>query len=84
MARATDAPNQAMQVGAYRRRSSASDLRDRLAKTFDNVWMNESASGGESIYRVRVGVGGAVSSLSELKRQLVDRGYPCFAVTETR
>jgi cell division septation protein DedD len=70
-----------LQVGAYRRYRSATDLQDKLLKSFDDVFVSEANSGGEPLYRVRVGTGTSAASLDELKSKLVASGYSCFPVT---
>lgn len=79
---ASDRP--AMQVGAYRQASSAEKLKEKLLKNFDDVYVNQVVSGGEPLYRVRVGLGSRYNSLGDLKSQLAKGGYSCFPVSEPR
>lgn len=72
-----------MQVGAYRRHRSATDLKEKLQRSFDDVYVSETISGGQPLYRVRVAPGSSAATVAELKSKLVKGGYSCFAVEET-
>jgi cell division septation protein DedD len=74
----------AMQVGAYRQAASAEKLKQKLLKSFDDVYVTQVVSGGEPLYRVRVGLGSSHDDLTQLKTNLAKGGYSCFPVSEPR
>jgi cell division protein FtsN len=76
----TAGPLRTLQVGAYRRRSSADQLRDALLATFRDVTVLEVESGGEPLYRVNVGRMPRGPALEDLKRRLLAAGHPAFEV----
>ena len=73
-------PLRTLQVGAYRRRSSAEELRDSLLANFRDVTILEVESGGEPLYRVNVGTMPRGAALEDLKRRLLAAGHPAFEV----
>lgn len=75
-----DTPLFALQVGAYRKRASAEAMKERLAPEFADTVVADATSGGETIYRVRVGRLPAGPALETQKRRLAEAGYPAFPV----
>lgn len=73
-------PLRTLQVGAYRRRSSAEELRDVLLANFRDVTVLEVESGGEPLFRVNVGRMPKGAALEDLKRRLLAAGHPAFEV----
>jgi hypothetical protein len=73
-------PLRSLQVGAYRQRRSAEQMSEKLGDAFGEVQVIEVDSGGEKLYRVRVGRMPAGPALSELKSRLLAAGYPAFEV----
>lgn len=73
-------PLRTLQVGAYRRRSSAEELRDALLANFRDVTILEVESGGEPLFRVNVGRLPKGAALEDLKRRLLAAGHPAFEV----
>lgn len=73
-------PRLSLQVGAYRQRPSAEKLRDTLSASFRDVAVIDTTSGGEPLYRVRVGRLPKGAALEEMKRRLLAAGYPAFEV----
>jgi cell division protein FtsN len=69
-----------LQVGAYRQRSSAIAMRDKLVTAFQDVAIVEVQSGGEALYRVNVGRLPRGAALDEVRRRLIAAGYPAFEV----
>lgn len=80
----TDGPRLALQVGAFRLRPSAEKLRDTLAASFRDVIIIDTTSGGEPLYRVRVGSLPKGPALDDIKRRLLAAGYPAFEVAATQ
>ncbi|HYB99273.1 MAG TPA: SPOR domain-containing protein [Candidatus Limnocylindrales bacterium] len=80
LAAETKGPLRTLQVGAYRQRSSADAMSERLGDAFGEVQIVEVDSGGEKLYRVRVGRLPAGPALNELKSRLLAAGYPAFEV----
>jgi len=79
-------PLRSLQVGAYRQRRSADQMQEKLGDAFGEVQVVEVESGGEKLYRVRVGKLPAGPALTDLKSRLLAAGYPAFEVElgETR
>jgi cell division protein FtsN len=77
---ATNAPLRTLQVGAFRQKQSAADLRDGLSSNFQDVQVVEVQSGGEPLYRVIVGRQPRGPALDDLKRRLTAAGHPAFEV----
>jgi len=75
-----EGPRLTLQVGAYRLKRSAEKLRDTLAATFRDVTILDTTSGGEPLYRVRVGKLPKGPALEDIKRRLLAAGYPAFEV----
>ena len=73
-------PPKTLQVGAFRQKDSAADLRDKLAAGFPDVAIVEVQSGGEPLYRVIVGRLPRGPGLDDLKRRLAAAGHPAFEV----
>jgi cell division protein FtsN len=73
-------PLRMLQVGAFRLKKSAGELRDALASEFPDVAIVEVQSGGEPLYRVNVGRLPRGPALDDLKRRLVAAGHPAFEV----
>ncbi len=80
-ARATG-PRMGFQVGAFREQRAAEDLRDKLAATFEDVYLSEVRSGGEPLYRVRVGRVTENDEAASLRKRLIAAGYPAFPVSQ--
>jgi len=74
------APRTALQVGAYRQRASAEKLRETLSASFSDVTIVETTSGGEPLYRVRVGRIPRGPAVDDTKRRLLAAGYTAFEV----
>jgi peptidoglycan lytic transglycosylase len=64
----------AVQVGAFRERSNADRLRDRIAERFQPVIIQSFDRGDGLYHRVRVGQESSEEAARELARQLVDAG----------
>lgn len=77
---ASDLPQKTLQVGAFRHKDSAADLREALVAGFQDVSIVEVESGGEPLYRVIVGKQPHGPSLDDLKRRLAAAGHPAFEV----
>ncbi|MBI5504576.1 MAG: SPOR domain-containing protein [Deltaproteobacteria bacterium] len=75
-----EGPRLTLQVGAYRQRRSAEQLRDKLAASFRDVAIVDATSGGEPLYRVRVGRLPKGPALEDMKRRLLAAGYPAFEI----
>ena len=73
-------PLKTLQVGAFRQKDSATDLRAALASGFQEVAIVEVQSGGEPLYRVIVGRQPHGPALDDLKRRLAAAGHPAFEV----
>ena len=73
-------PLRSLQVGAYRQRRSAEAMSEKLGDAFGDVQLVEVDSGGEKLYRVRVGRLPAGPALNDLKSRLLAAGYPAFEV----
>jgi type II secretory pathway predicted ATPase ExeA/cell division protein FtsN len=72
-----------LQVGAFRELKSAADLRARLQKSFADVYISTIDSGGEPLYRVRVGRFRSDDEADRTKTALQSEGYPSFRVPAT-
>lgn len=79
----TATPRMALQVGAYRQKSSAEKLRATLSESFKDVTIVETMSGGEPLYRVRVGRIPKGPALEDTRRRLLAAGYSAFEVPAT-
>ena len=73
-------PLYTLQVGAFRQYGKATELRTALMKDFSDIEVLETQSGGESLFRVRVGHAPSKTGLAELKKQLAAAGYASFPV----
>jgi cell division septation protein DedD len=73
-----------LQVGAFRELRSAIALKGRLAKNFSDVYVSTVESGGEPLYRIRVGSFKAPEETLPMKMQLQAAGYPSFRVSEDK
>jgi len=71
-----------LQVGAFRELKSAADLRARLQGTFSDVYISTVESGGEPLYRVRVGHFRSEAESDAAKSSLQAAGFPSFRVTD--
>lgn len=72
-----------LQVGAFRELKSAADLRARLQKDFPDVYISTIDSGGEALYRVRVGHFTDEAAADRTKAALQSAGFASFRVTAT-
>jgi cell division protein FtsN len=77
---ATNLPLRTLQVGAYRQRGRAEQLKDALSPTFEPVEIVEVQSGGEPLYRVNVGKLPRGPGLEDLKKRLATAGFPAFEI----
>jgi cell division protein FtsN len=73
-------PLYTLQVGAFRQYGKATELRTALMKDFSDIEVLETQSGGESLFRVRVGHAPSKTGLAELRKQLTAAGYASFPV----
>jgi type II secretory pathway predicted ATPase ExeA/cell division septation protein DedD len=80
---ASAGPTIALQVGAFRELRSAIELRAKLSQKFEDVYISTVESGGEPLYRVRVGRLKSKDETPALRAKLQTAGYPSFRVTET-
>jgi type II secretory pathway predicted ATPase ExeA/cell division protein FtsN len=71
-----------LQVGAFRELKSAADLRARLQTKFPDVFISTIESGGEPLYRVRVGHFRTDADSDATKSSLQAAGFPSFRVTD--
>jgi general secretion pathway protein A len=71
-----------LQVGAFRELKSAADLRARLQGKFSDVYISTVESGGEPLYRVRVGHFRSEADSDATKSSLQAAGFPSFRVTD--
>ncbi len=78
----TTKPWVSLQVGAFRNLKSAHALQRKLARTFSDVYISTVESGGEPLYRVRVGRFRTADESLEFKSRLLAAGFPSFRVTE--
>jgi type II secretory pathway predicted ATPase ExeA len=71
-----------LQVGAFRELKSAADLRARLQEKFSEVFISTVDSGGEPLYRVRVGHFRSDAESDTTKSSLQASGFASFRVTD--
>ena len=71
-----------LQVGAFRELKSAHDLRNRLQGKFSDVHISTTDSGGEPLYRVRVGHFGSEDDSLSTKESLQAAGFASFRVDD--
>jgi cell division septation protein DedD len=71
-----------LQVGAFRELKSAADLRARLQEKFSDVFISTVDSGGEPLYRVRVGHFRSEAESDATKSSLQAAGFASFRVTD--
>ena len=69
-----------MQIGAFRELRSAADMKARLQKHFDDVYISTIESGGEPLYRVRIGRFRTNTDTLHMIQLLQAAGYPSFRV----
>ena len=74
-------PVYTLQVGAFRNLKTAVKIRTELLEHFTDIEIVETQSGGESLFRVRVGHTASKEALAVLKRELAKAGYPSFATS---
>ncbi len=74
-------PAMSLQVGAFRQVESAMSLKNRLLPRFPDTWISLINSGGEPLYRVRVGHFFGVEETTSLKAELLAHGFPSFRTT---
>ena len=74
-------PQVSLQVGAFRQVESAMSLKNRLLPRFPDTWISLINSGGEPLYRVRVGHFFGVEETTSLKAELLAHGFPSFRTT---
>jgi len=75
-------PRVALQVGAFRDRASADALKDKLTHQFQDVYVSEVNSGGDALYRVRVGKFRNPDDSTPMREKLQAAGYASFRVNE--
>ncbi|MEE8311673.1 MAG: AAA family ATPase [Candidatus Binatia bacterium] len=75
-------PYVALQVGAFREMRSATNLKKKLSKSFNDVYVSTIDSGGEPLHRVRVGRFRTPEESMPLRQRLQTMGYPSFRVSE--
>jgi|GEM_PF-1754746 len=75
-------PQVSLQVGAFRQAESAMSLKNRLLPRFPDTWISLINSGGEPLYRVRVGHFFGVEETASLKAELLAHGFPSFRTTD--
>ena len=73
-------PAESLQVGAFRELRSAADMKARLQKHFEDVYISTVESGGEPLYRVRVGRFQNRRDTLHMTQLLQAAGYPSFRV----
>ncbi len=78
--KAAPAPKFTLQVGAYRSAANARVFVDELELDFEDVYLSEVHSGGEPLYRIRVGKFATAEEREAVKKRLVAAGHPCFDV----
>ncbi len=71
-----------LQVGAFRELRSAAELKARVQRAFDDVHISRIESGGEPLYRVRVGQFPDAEATEATKLKLQAAGYPSFRVSD--
>ncbi|MCG8672385.1 MAG: SPOR domain-containing protein, partial [Pseudomonadales bacterium] len=69
-----------LQVGAFREIASAIELKTKLLRSFDDVYVSRIESGGEPLYRVRVGRFADRDASMSTKVRLQAAGHPSFTV----
>ena len=74
-------PVYTLQVGAFRDLKTAVKIRTELLERFTDIEIVENQSGGESLFRVRVGHAASKEELAGLKSKLRKAGYPSFATS---
>ena len=72
-----------LQVGAFRELKSAHELRSRLQGKFSDVHISTTDSGGEPLYRVRVGHFATEDEATRMKTSLQSAGFASFRVDAT-
>ncbi len=72
-----------LQVGAFRELKSAHELRNRLQDKFADVHISTTDSGGEPLYRVRVGRFANDDEANPTKDTLQSAGFASFRVVAT-
>lgn len=77
-----DGSRVSLQVAAFRAIESAVELKSKLAHDFPDVFISKVISGGEPLYRVRVGNFKANDDTQPLRTRLQAAGYPSFRVTD--
>jgi cell division protein FtsN len=75
-------PHVALQVGAFRERESAEALKGKLAREFEDVYVSTVDSGGEPLFRVRVGKFRSPEDAAPMRERLQASGYASFRVDE--
>ncbi len=73
-------PLYSLQVGAFREFKKAAELRSELLENFTDIEIVETQSGGQSLFRVRVGHEPSRTGLGDLKEKLTEAGYASFTV----
>jgi type II secretory pathway predicted ATPase ExeA len=76
----TVGPTESLQVGAFRELRSAADMKARLQKHFGDVYISTIESGGEPLYRVRIGRFRTNVDTLHMIQLLQAAGYPSFRV----
>ncbi len=71
-----------LQVGAFRSLDSANELKDKLSRQFEDVYVSEVISGGDPLFRVRVGRLTTNVQRDALSSRLQAAGYPSFRVSD--
>jgi len=75
-------PYMSLQVGAFRDLRSATAMKKKLDRSFSEVYISDTRSGGEPLYRVRVGRFQTPEETLPLKQRLQAAGHPSFRVNE--
>jgi type II secretory pathway predicted ATPase ExeA/cell division protein FtsN len=75
-------PHVALQVGAFRERASAEALKAKLSRDFEDAYVSAVDSGGEPLFRVRVGKFRSPEDAAPLRERLQAAGYASFRVNE--
>jgi rare lipoprotein A len=75
--------NFTIQIGAFKDRRNAANLRRKLGQTYKNAHITEFYDGHETWYRVRVGKTRTLNQAIEYEALLIQNGYPdAFIIAE--
>lgn len=72
-----------VQIGAFGDRKNAENLRQQLARTYQNVYITSYYDGRDTLYRVKVGRYSNLAQANRFESMMIQKGYKdAFAVAE--